>query len=110
MTLPFVISKTNGCRNWFIRQCIAQEALGDVPFNLFLHTAKNVLKFALTFELIAMIILTVHFYGDVFFFQALYQSLFYSITSAFNNAGFALSSESLMPYVDDIVVNIVITD
>lgn len=108
MTFAIYIARRMGARIGLFGNAIAQEALGDVPFNLLLHTAKNVLKFALTFELIAMIILTVHFYGDVSFFQALYQSLFYSI-SAFNNAGFALSSESLMPYVDDIIVNIVIT-
>ncbi|STO54765.1 cation transport protein [Canicola haemoglobinophilus] len=108
MTFAIYIARRMGAKIGLFGNAIAQEALGDVPFNLLLHTAKNVLKFALSFELIAIIILTIHFYGEVSFSQALYQSLFFSI-SAFNNAGFALSSASLMHYVDDVIVNIVIT-
>lgn len=108
MTFAVYIARRMGAKIGLFGNAIAQEALGDVPFSLLLHTARSVLKFALTFELTAVVILTYHFYGNLSFFQALYQSLFYSI-SAFNNAGFALTDQSLMPYVDDLVVNLVIT-
>lgn len=46
--------------------------------------------------------------GEYGFLRALYYGVFHSI-SAFNNAGFALWPDSLMRYVGDPVVNIVIT-
>jgi len=54
--------------------------------------------FALTAEAIGMLILSLFFIPELGWQDGLYHALFYAI-SAFNNAGFALSPESLSAYV-----------
>lgn len=59
-------------------------------------------------ELIGMILLTLRFSFDMPAGEALYSGMFHSI-SAFNNAGFALFSDSLISYQFDIAINIIVT-
>lgn len=108
MTLAITAMLSIGLKIGSTSQHIVQEALGEVPFNLVAHTARSVVLFALLFESIGVIGLTLIWWQDVGFKYALYKALFYSI-SAFNNAGFALSSDSLMPYVTNIPVNLIIS-
>ncbi|MBV7435614.1 TrkH family potassium uptake protein [Cardiobacteriaceae bacterium TAE3-ERU3] len=89
-------------------QMAAQEALGNVGLNKIFSTAKSVVVFSLIFESIAFVIMTLYWWGDVGLGRAMYQALFYSI-SAFNNAGFALSSDSLIPYAGSFVINMTVT-
>lgn len=89
-------------------QLVAQEAFGDIGFNQIVSTAQAVLLFALFFESIGFILLTIIFSFEVPLGEALYQAFFYTI-SAFNNAGFGLKPDSLMSYADNIALNIVIT-
>ncbi|MEI8632105.1 potassium transporter TrkG [Vibrio sp. PP-XX7] len=55
-----------------------------------------------------MIILSVYWHGELGWKTSLFHGFFYTI-SAFNNAGFALSADNLIPYVSDPVVNFTIT-
>lgn len=68
----------------------------------------SILFITLLFELLATLLLTVRWYGEMGFLKALYYALFHSV-SAFNNAGFALWPDSLTRYVGDPLVNLVIT-
>ncbi|OOF65883.1 Ktr system potassium transporter B [Rodentibacter sp. Ppn85] len=107
MTLAIAAMMSIGIRISLGNQQIAYEALGIVPLHLIGSTVRLVILFALSFEFIAVVVLTLHWMGDLGFQRALYESVFYAI-SAFNNAGFALSSDSLMPFSDDITVNFTI--
>lgn len=71
-------------------------------------TAKSVLLFSLLVETLGIIILTLYWGKELGWLKAFSHAVFYTI-SAFNNAGFALSPNSLMDYVADPVVNLTIT-
>lgn len=89
-------------------QRIAREALGETSFGNIINTAKSVVVIALSVELVGFIGLTATFMQEMPLSQALYHGFFYTI-SAFNNAGFSLSSEGLMPYVGNTSINLIIT-
>lgn len=89
-------------------QLIAQQALGQTSLNRVTDTAKAVVMFSLFFEFIGFVALTLTWQYDLGWSKAAYQGFFYTI-SAFNNAGFGLTSANLMPYVHSFWVNIIIT-
>lgn len=91
-----------------VGQIAAQEALGQVSLNKLTATAKSVVKIALFFEGLAFVVLSVYWGREAGWAQGMYQALFYTI-SAFNNAGFALNADSLMPYASSVVVNLTIS-
>lgn len=89
-------------------QMIAREAFAETSFGNILETAKAVMLISLTVELAGFIALTIAFWPHMSSHDALYHGFFYTI-SAFNNAGFSLTSDSLMPYVGHTGINIIIT-
>ncbi len=66
----------------------------------------GILRFTLAIEAIGATILTLRFatLGELSIAQSAWHGVFHSI-SAFNNAGFGLRSDNLMPYVGDWVIN-----
>ncbi|WP_428911829.1 TrkH family potassium uptake protein [Niallia sp. Krafla_26] len=86
-----------------IQQSLNQTSIGGV-----IYLVRHLLIFSLAIEGIAMIFLAFRWVPEMGWGQGLYYSFFHSI-SAFNNAGFALWSDSLMGYVGDPVINIVIS-
>jgi trk system potassium uptake protein TrkH len=85
-----------------------QEALNVHTMEGLVRFVLTVLKLTLAFELTATVILTARWAGEYGFGQAAYFGLFHAV-SAFNNAGFALFSDSLMGFRGDWIVNLVIT-
>jgi trk system potassium uptake protein len=85
-----------------------QEALNVQTMEGLARFVLTVFKLTLTFELTGALILTARWAGEHGIGQAAYYGLFHAI-SAFNNAGFALFSDSLMRYRGDWIVNLVIT-
>lgn len=85
-----------------------QEALNVQTMEGLARFVLTVLKLTLMFELAGAGILTARWAGEYGIGQAAYYGLFHSI-SAFNNAGFALFSDSLMRFRGDWLVNLVIT-
>lgn len=108
MTFAVVAAISLGAKIGLSQQKIAQEALGQTSLAQVTTIAKAVLLYALVIELIGIVLLTLTWWSELGFASALYHGFFYTI-SAFNNAGFALSSDSLMPYVGSIPVNLIIT-
>lgn len=74
--------------------------LGDVRYVLF-----AVLGFTVAFEMVGAVVLATRFWMDdgTGFLDALWQGVFHSV-SAFNNAGFALFSDSMMGYGGDVMM------
>lgn len=108
MTFAIVTLIALGGRIGFLQRTVAREAFNQTDASTLTSTAKSVLVFALLVEVIGMAILTLRWQGELGWSDSLFHGFFYTI-SAFNNAGFALSADSLMPYIDDITVNLTIT-
>lgn len=71
------------------------------------RTAREVVKLALVIEGLALIPLALVWVPEHGWAKGLWWSLFHTV-SAFNNAGFTLSSDSLMSYAGNPVINTVI--
>lgn len=108
MTFAIVTLIALGGKVGFLERTIVREAFNQTDSSTLVATARYVLMFALTVELVGMTILTWYWSDELGWATSLFHGFFYTI-SAFNNAGFALSADSLMPYVDDPVVNLTIT-
>ena len=108
MTFAIVTLIALGGKIGFLERTVAREAFDQTDASTLVATAKSVLMFALTVELVGMIILSWYWSDELGWATSVFHGFFYTI-SAFNNAGFALSADSLMPYVEDPVVNLTIT-
>ena len=85
-----------------------QEALNVQTMEGLARFTFTVFKLVLAFELIGALLLTVWWLAEFGLGRAAYLGLFHAV-SAFNNAGFALFSDSLMRFRGDWFVNAVIT-
>lgn len=86
----------------------AQEAFGGTSLNQVGEIAKSVVKIAVTVELLGFIGLTLCFLPDKGWYSAMYEAFFLCI-SAFNNAGFALTGNNLMPYTQTPMISTIIS-
>ncbi|KMQ74352.1 TrkH family potassium uptake protein [Marinobacter subterrani] len=98
MTFAVLTALALGFKLRLQHQLVAQEAFNEIS----LHTARkaggSIALFALAAESIGIVLLSLFFVPELGWAEGLYQALFYTI-SAFNNAGFALSPDSLSAYV-----------
>ena len=85
-----------------------QEALNVHSMEGLARFVLTVLKLTLAFELTGAAILAAWWAADYGVGLAMYYGLFHAV-SAFNNAGFALFSDSLMRFRGDWIVNLVLT-
>ncbi|MEI8612508.1 TrkH family potassium uptake protein [Shewanella sp. PP-He15 brown] len=108
MTFAIVTLIALGGKIGFLQQTVAKEAFNQTDTSTLVSTAKAVFVFSLLVEAVGMLILSVHWSHELGWQTSLFHGFFYTI-SAFNNAGFALSADSLMPYVADPVINLTIT-
>lgn len=86
---------------------ILQESLNFPGMDGLVRFLKIVFASIVIIEIIGVVILTLRFWVDMPFLQALWFGFFHSI-SAFNNAGFSLFSDNLMRYRGDFVINFTI--
>ncbi|WP_148862133.1 TrkH family potassium uptake protein [Marinobacter fonticola] len=98
MTFAVLTAVALGFRLGLKQQLFAQEALNEISIKTTRKAGASIAAFALISEAIGLLILAGFFVPEKGWGDGLYHALFYSI-SAFNNAGFALSSSSLMSYV-----------
>ncbi len=92
----------------FKERILVQQALNQNSIGGVIKLVKNLFIISFLVEIIAMIFLAIRWVPEYGFWKGIYLSFFHAI-SAFNNAGFALWSDSLMGYVGDPLVNIVIS-
>lgn len=108
MTFAILTAMALGLRLGIQHQIVAREALNQTSFKAIVVTVRSIALFSLVIELIGMIILACFWVPEKGWLQGLYHALFYTI-SAFNNAGFALASDSLSGYVSHTGVVLTIT-
>ena len=107
MTLGVMVAIILGKRIGLSQRLLIQETIHSQTIQGVVKLSLSILVIALTFEVTATIILTLRWADEMGFGQALYYAVFHSI-SAFNNAGFALWSDSLSSYIHDPIVNLTI--
>lgn len=108
MTISTIVGVALGRHLSVQERLTLQEALNVQTMEGLARFVLTVLKLTLGFELLGAVALTVRWAGELGLGRAAYYGLFHSV-SAFNNAGFALFSDSLMRYRGDWAVNIVVT-
>ena len=79
------------------QQLLAQNAMGETSLSNISKISKAVFLYTLFFEFIGFIILTITWYSDYGLLKSAFHAVFYSI-SAFNNAGFSLYNNGLIPF------------
>ncbi len=99
--LLLVVSRRLGLKN----RILASHEGGTLNMGDVRHVLLAVLGFTVVFEIMGATALTLRFWADdgTGFADALWQGVFHSI-SAFNNAGLALFSDSMMGYSGDVAL------
>ncbi|UII54444.1 TrkH family potassium uptake protein [Cytobacillus spongiae] len=108
MSFAVMVFMMLGRKIGFKHRLVMQQALNQVHIGGVIKLVKNLFLFSITIELIAMVFLAIRWVPEWGLKKGLFFSFFHSI-SAFNNAGFALWPDSLMRYVGDPIINIVIS-
>lgn len=86
-----------------VREALDQTAPGDV-----LVLVRHIAILALSLELVGALLLALVWVPEMGWGEGLWFSVFHAV-SAFNNAGFGLRPDSLMPWAGQPLVNVVIT-
>ena len=107
MSLTTVVAVAIGRQLSVQERMTLQEALNVQTMEGLIRFTLTVFKLTLAFELAGALVLTARWAGDMGLARAAYFGLFHSV-SAFNNAGFALFSDSLTGYRADWLVNLVV--
>lgn len=108
MTFAVLIVVVLGKKIGLKERILVQEAFNQTSIGGVIRLVKKLFTFAIFMEIIAVILLSFRWVPEYGWAFGIYTSIFHVI-SAFNNAGFSLWSDSLMGYVGDPAVNILIT-
>lgn len=108
MTISTVLAAALGRSVTLQERLNLQEGLNVQGLDGLLRFAGTVLRLTLLFELAGALVLAIRWSGDLGVGRAAWYGLFHAV-SAFNNAGFALWSDSLMRWRGDLTVNLVVT-
>lgn len=84
------------------------EALSSLDLAGLVRFVKTILIITFTLEGVGALILATRFSRDMPMSEALWHGIFHSV-SAFNNAGFSTFSQNLIPYREDLLVNLSIS-
>jgi trk system potassium uptake protein TrkH len=108
MTSATVLALFVGKRIGLRDRLMIQEALNVLTMEGLVRLTRAILLMTIAFEALGAVILTYAFSASMPPLQALYHGVFHSV-SGFNNAGFALSSTSLMEHAHDPIVLLTIS-
>ncbi|WP_404448958.1 TrkH family potassium uptake protein [Sutcliffiella horikoshii] len=108
MTFAVLIFIMLGKKIGFQERLLLQQALNQTSIGGIILLVKRIIIFSFLIEGIAVLLLSYRWIPEYGWWDGFYYSVFHSI-SAFNNAGFSIWPDSLMQYVGDPVVNIVIS-
>ena len=103
MTLSAVLLYLFGVRLTLRQQALAKEALGQEKSVDIRRLVIHIIIFALSAEAIGLVLLAIDWVPQFGWRKGLFEALFHAI-SAFNNAGFSLFSNNLVPYVSNPLV------
>jgi trk system potassium uptake protein TrkH len=104
MSITTVVAVALGKQVTVHERLTLQEALNVQTMDGLIRFVLTVFRLTLAFELLGALVLGLRWAPEMGLGRGLYFGLFHAV-SAFNNAGFALFSDSLIGYRDDFVVN-----
>ncbi len=107
-TMATLLLLSLGRRLGMRQRMMMMEVLSTLSMEGLVAYVKIIAVITLVIEAAGAILLTARFAFDMDLGRALYFGIFHSV-SAFNNAGFSLFSENLIPYRTDLVVNLTIS-
>ena len=107
MSMATFIGLLMGRRIGISERVLLRESLNVSSLEGIVVFMKHLLIFVFVAEALGAVVLTLRFWADFTFMEALQQGVFHAV-SAFNNAGFSLFAESLAGYRADPVVNLVV--
>ncbi len=107
MTFATLIFLSLGKKLSYKEKLILGQQFGTSSFRDILKFTLRVFKLALIIEFFGFIFLFIGFLKYFDFKHALFYAYFHAI-SAFNNAGFSTFPDSLMHFVDDLIINLTI--
>jgi trk system potassium uptake protein len=108
MSFAVLIFMMIGKKIGFKERLLIQQALNQSSVGGVIKLVKYLFVFSFTVEAAALVLLATEWVPEYGWGRGLYVSLFHSI-SAFNNAGFSIWEDSLMGYVGNPTVNLVIS-
>lgn len=108
MTFSIVFVLIAGKKISFKERLMIQDSFTHSPTKDIRTIVISVIKLTLAVEFIGATLLFIRWSGDFPFMQALFISVFHSV-SAFCNAGFSLFPNSLMDYKADLMINLTVT-
>lgn len=108
MTFGVLVAIVLGKKISLKERLLIQQSTNSLSVQGVVRLSIGILISALIIEACAASLLAIRWFGEMGVARAIYYGIFHSISS-FNNAGFALWSDSLSRYVGDPLVNIVIT-
>ncbi|QIB27212.1 TrkH family potassium uptake protein [Caloranaerobacter azorensis] len=107
MTLATLVALLLGRRITLKERLIIQEELNQFTLSGLVKLTRYVIISTAMIEGLGALLLSTRFIPTYGFIKGVSFSIFHSI-SAFCNAGFDLTGESIVPFVDDVVVNLTI--
>lgn len=108
MTLSALMLLLMGRRITLKDRLVMQEALGSFSIAGVVRLTRNIILTTAAIEGMGALLLALRWIGDFPFSKALYWGLFHAV-SAFNNAGFDITSASMRPFAGDPFVLLVIS-
>lgn len=108
MTFAVLTALALGFKLRLQHQLVAQEAFNEISLQTARRASGSIALFALATEVIGIVVLGLFFVPELGWGEGFYQAMFYTI-SAFNNAGFALSPDSLSAYVEHPGISLSVT-
>lgn len=108
MTFAVLMAVALGFKLRLRQQLLAQQALNQPALGTIRDAALSIAAFALLVELLGTLSLAFFWVPEKGWAEGIYQSVFYAV-SAFNNAGFALASDSLSAYAGNWPVSLTVS-
>lgn len=107
MTLATLVALLLGRRITLKERLIIQEELNQFTLSGLVKLTRYVILSTIMIEGLGALLLSIRFIPTYGFVKGVSFSIFHSI-SAFCNAGFDLTGESMVPFVDDVIVNLTV--
>ncbi len=104
MTISVALFRWIGRSVSFRHRMVMQDLFAHTPREDIFGLVKSIVLFTLGAEIIGAVLLAVHWSRELPFLRAVYTAVFHSV-SAFCNAGFALFSDSMVRYSDNLLLN-----
>jgi trk system potassium uptake protein TrkH len=104
MTISVTLFRLIGRSVSFHQRMAVQDLFAHTPREDIFSLIKSIVLLTLGAEIIGAVFLTIHWSRELPYLQAVYTGVFHSV-SAFCNAGFALFSDSMVRYGDNLLLN-----